>query len=47
MVQVLADVVMVEVVVLLILNAISHSACVSLYIVALILLLGISRPARI
>ena len=38
MVQGLAAVVMVEVVVVLTVNAISHSACVSLYIGVLILL---------
>ena len=47
MVQVLADVVMVEVVVLLRITAFPPSANASLYIVILILLLGISRPARI
>ena len=45
--QVLAGVVIVEIVVLLIVNTISLSACAFLYIVDLILLLGISRPARI
>ena len=47
MVQVLAVEVMVEVVVLLIVNAFSNSACVSLYRVVLILLLGILRPTMI